>query len=456
MLWSRLSKKLKTKTRHFRALCTSTAKGSLLLRFSDWMRWRARLIAERQKLRERQQQVVKVCMQLVSHGTLRYWFAILAKNRVHKREKRVRDHLAQAFAKQTTESRKQSVFDTWKTYLQRHKVQLQKKALTTTFLSSTCNGLRQVYFDKLSGFLKHRRNMKKSNALMTTLRMLTQQGSKGEIFQRWKAVALRQRELAKKAAVAAAIANRMPDVCRRTYYAKWRVFAGGRKTTRARVLLDRSRRLELAMTARQKERKLLKACYRLWSEFQQKRSVERQGASTAENFSNLQQKTEALWYQLELHQKTVSNTNTCVQRLVDKIITVEDSVDRLDKTKASRRELQAYIDTNVVTAPVLLDDEVNPADDLVSSQTTIHGPADSHKHELSSLLPLGSADLHRGASSQFAASVHHRPTHRPPSPIYAIREASTHSRLPVHRHPSDPPQPTYPNLRSTYPPEHRR
>ncbi|KAJ9442159.1 hypothetical protein DIPPA_17042 [Diplonema papillatum] len=115
-------------------------------------------------------------------------------------------------------------------------------------------------------------------------------------------------------------------------------------------------------------------------------------------------------------------------------------------------ELQAYIDTNVVTVPVLLDDEVNPADDLVSSQTTIHGPADSHKHEPSSLLPFGSADLHRGASSQFAASVHHRPTHRPPSPIYAIREASTHSRLPVHRHPSDPPQPTYPNLRSMYPP----
>ena len=347
MKYSQIKKRSRIKTRHLRAMYNSTTKGAIALRYRSWIEFYKKKCCQKKEKQTSYQRAVKAFMMTLREGSLRYWYRcwdIFYKTAIVRKQKK---NLMQALSLGTTQSHKQSIWDKWQRYLQSHKRRLSQRDLSRAFQAATAKGIIQAYYDKLSSFLRTQRHKKKVKLTMTTLKRITENGLKEGYWGLWQKKVLIEKKKKNQVHLMSLLARSSPLNMKEVYYKKWIAAVQHHKNTKGSRLNQHSKKLEGLTRDRLQKKELMSSTFKKLIAFAKNSMSTRDAQATAENMNAIHQKTEALWAQLELHQKTVANTNSCVHRLVDKLISIDDVIDRIDKTKVNRRELRAYVDSNV-------------------------------------------------------------------------------------------------------------
>eukprot|EP01062_Namystynia_karyoxenos_P057886 TRINITY_DN4908_c0_g1_i1.p1 TRINITY_DN4908_c0_g1~~TRINITY_DN4908_c0_g1_i1.p1 ORF type:complete len:751 (+),score=245.90 TRINITY_DN4908_c0_g1_i1:117-2369(+) len=339
------------RARHMRVVTLGAANQLRRRALHQWLTWTRSRRAFRQGRVDHHLAAVRALQQLVRSGDLRYWFGLLAGNRRRKRVQREQLRKCEVVASLTTRSHKQAVFDRWMAFMRMDRARRKKKSTADHVLQFTTRGLRQRYFNKWSIWRLWRVNRLRLRTVAERVLAHSSRALKEKWYLRWKA--FRDRHLAKKirGRLAEALSGRMPQQLKLTYFTRWGEYrlrvAERQKAQQRRRRLDIQGEALLLRYARLEQRRYFTG----WLYSTQGRSRARSLAEVRSAVEQLRGRSDAMWAQLEFAQKTVGNTNSCVQRLVDRLISVDESLDRLDKDKAGRRELQLIVDTSA-GAPV--------------------------------------------------------------------------------------------------------
>eukprot|EP01064_Diplonema_japonicum_P039291 TRINITY_DN9811_c0_g1_i1.p1 TRINITY_DN9811_c0_g1~~TRINITY_DN9811_c0_g1_i1.p1 ORF type:complete len:634 (+),score=127.55 TRINITY_DN9811_c0_g1_i1:35-1936(+) len=361
---ARVERMRAVRIRHLRVLCNSTSKGTQRDRYRAWAAFAKVKAEKRRRKTEVNNNVVKSCMQLIATGRMRYWFSLLNKNLKYGRERRMRHEMARAMSMNTKQGQKQVVWDHWVTYLRNFQKRTKQSKVSNKFLLVVTRSVRQVYYDKWSQFRIRSRTKKMLKQKLLQLNNINEQGLKAKTYQTWMKKALTARKKTEQKKLAEIMLRIGPQNLKKEYYAKWKTVVVRMRESKEKDKIYKANRLAALASNRLKQQEALLYFYNTWVSWTRGKKEETAKEEAANKLLDLHQKTEAMWFQMELHQKTVSNTNSCVQRLVDKFMTVDDSIDRLDKVKVSRRELQGlgileHITPGTSTPSVSNTEEVN-------------------------------------------------------------------------------------------------
>eukprot|EP01063_Lacrimia_lanifica_P027418 TRINITY_DN3846_c1_g1_i1.p1 TRINITY_DN3846_c1_g1~~TRINITY_DN3846_c1_g1_i1.p1 ORF type:complete len:862 (+),score=339.37 TRINITY_DN3846_c1_g1_i1:79-2664(+) len=170
-----------------------------------------------------------------------------------------------------------------------------------TFLNRCDDSLRQKYYDRVKVFYQWRKYQRQRLALANDLLEKTNKNVRRRYLERWARHAAMIRRFLERAAVSRALQTKNQQVLRREYWF-------------------------------------------LWSRYQRLREMQRERQETDNRFAEANRKTDNLSVQIDVGLKTLSNTNSVLNKLVDRLISVDSQLDILDKEKISRRELSLVTD----------------------------------------------------------------------------------------------------------------
>ena len=336
-------------------MCGNTDKGIVKNRFDAWQGFVHMRRAHHRQERERQSQCIQALMGMVRTGQLRYGYLQLARFRKHRREQALRLEMARALRVNANQQRKQWVWDLWVQHRRQHLRRQQGREQAGVFQAAIAQHVYTVYFAKLAEWRRVRDQKRQVYAQLALIQQQGVEGRKAHWFAHWRRAAeaeidgrRQQAERESKRRVALQFCRSIPNNLRLDYFRKWTRAAEERREAARRHREERraeaARQAEDMSLRKRADRELTRRSYAAWTAFLGARVRLRAERVSRESIGGVAARTESLWAQLELHQRTVSNTNSCVQRLVDKLMQVDESIDTLDKDKASRRELQTLVE----------------------------------------------------------------------------------------------------------------
>ena len=181
-------------------------------------------------------------------------------------------------------------------------VQLRKKGELCDQLGKMCLGsLRQRYYGKLYAFLMWTRHNRKRRQQAADLNAKHEERIRRTFLHKWAHHAACIRRHLERVAVSRALNTKNEQVVRREYY-------------------------------------------HLLFRYQTVREKARDRHELENRFAEAGRKTDNLGTQIDVGLKTLSNTNSVLNKLVDRLITVDDQLGSLEKEKVSRRELSFITD----------------------------------------------------------------------------------------------------------------
>eukprot|EP00756_Hemistasia_phaeocysticola_P036908 Hpha_TRINITY_DN16667_c1_g5::TRINITY_DN16667_c1_g5_i1::g.178841::m.178841 len=331
--------------RHVKALLLTMDGARRRNVFRQWRLWFMGKISLRKERASGLLKAASILQQTVRKCSLGFWFSLLALNRRQKREGRLRARRSECVQMLTQKGSRMRAFHKlkrWRKLRQHHKRKLQ--SVQQLFADSTVV-LRRTYFGTLLRWRAMLVKKRRMRGIASHLLSGTESLRKRFWYMKWKEA--RQADVQRKIRVrlAGLLETRLPKQIRKEYFARLADYRLARRGWQR----EARRKLNVAERLGAKANQYSARYYFCrWRDRAQRIVLCR----VAGKVEVLQVRTDTMWTQLEYSQRTVGNTNTCVQRLVDRLVVVDDSLDRLDKNKASRRELQAFVDnTALIEAP---------------------------------------------------------------------------------------------------------
>ena len=325
-------------------MCGNTERGALRIRYQAWVAFREAGILRRKEERAQQEACVRALMDLVSTGTMRYCFLLLQKHRKLRQEQVLKVEMARAFSINVLQGKKQQIWDLWMRARVRHNKMEEGRRAVEVFNKTLSTAIRRAYFAKLMKNKENGDQKKQLTTALAALRLHSDKGRKLAFYEVWKQAAEREMQRREKLRLAETIGRSIPHSMKQYYYTKWQEALAAHNKEKHRKQLLAAKKAEDMGFRKRIERELLKYTFGVWLAFRNRNVSSRSTLAASAHMDNIAQKTDSLWQQLEIHQKTVSNTNSCVQRLVDKLLLVDDSLDKLDKSKVNRKEMRSLVE----------------------------------------------------------------------------------------------------------------
>eukprot|EP01061_Rhynchopus_euleeides_P047783 TRINITY_DN9817_c0_g1_i1.p1 TRINITY_DN9817_c0_g1~~TRINITY_DN9817_c0_g1_i1.p1 ORF type:complete len:767 (+),score=278.54 TRINITY_DN9817_c0_g1_i1:68-2302(+) len=211
----------------------------------------------------------------------------------------------------------------------------EEKADITADISM--KALLMRYFNKLLGKRNLRVQLRKNGELCDRLGTMLLNSLRNRYYGKLYAFLLWTRFNSKRNQQAIELNRKREEKVRRDFLHRWAHHAACVRRHLERVAVSR------ALTTKNEQR-VRSEYYHLLSRFQKIRDKARDRHELENRFAEVARKSDNLGTQVDVGLKTLSNTNSVLNKLVDRLITVDEQLGHLEKDKVSRRELTFITD----------------------------------------------------------------------------------------------------------------
>ena len=243
------------------------------------------------------------------------------------------------------------------------KINLKKAEMTEEI---SVNALMTRYFNKLLGKRNLRVELKKKGELCHRMGGICLTTLRNRYFERLSAFMLWRKYKRKRVQLSIDLCRKNEDALRRTHLELWTQHAAYARRQLERIAVSRA-------LATKNDQLVRREHYHALARYQKLTAQARDAHELENRFSEAQRKTDNLGTQIDVGLKTLSNTNSVLNKLVDRLISVDQQLGTLDKEKVGRREL-GFI-TDPAKHPELLDQPPSPPKRMTETRDPRTSPA---------------------------------------------------------------------------------